>query len=536
MSEQSTWVHLRGDDNNKEPTTINLLLADSTFGTRPACYVDLSKFNASYGDGTTNAPYTFEVSNYPNSYLYDTADPGASVNLPVEKLATVTNKDTAVFAVQSAASVMTAEQKQSATGIDLVSLYAEEAVAQAASTTVRDNSIVINQSNVQALQITAKDVMAAAEQTIAASGVTTQRELSADVKFKTNNSASVTITIDPSAVNTTADNIRVETPHYAVTFSAESIKVNAGNSPLVITITEGGSASASLMSARPTTLLASADNRFAYSMMASTGGGSGITLLAATDTKTYNISFNKPVEENVKVSLPPSPGDPTYQAVTNSKGDAVGGKYNPVTNTLDVKVSTSDTYTIKENKKNFSDISSKSKEMQDAINILASKGIISGTSATAFSPDSPITRAEIAALIVRTLSKYDANAEGGFADVTRSDWFFGACGSAKKHNIMSGTSATTFAPKVNIPKDQIACVAARVLRIEMKYKNPANVNSVLSVYKDASSLAEWSLTDLALATRENLVVKRGDGYFNPTTTMTRGDAAIILYRMFNKIW
>ena len=101
---------------------------------------------------------------------------------------------------------------------------------------------------------------------------------------------------------------------------------------------------------------------------------------------------------------------------------------------------------------------------------------------------------------------------------------------------MNGTSATTFAPNVNIPKDQIVCVAARVLRNEMGYKNPTNINGELGKYKDASSLAEWSRVDIALATRENLVVRHGDGNFRPNTTMTRGDAAIVLYRMFLKIW
>ena len=41
---------------------------------------------------------------------------------------------------------------------------------------------------------------------------------------------------------------------------------------------------------------------------------------------------------------------------------------------------------------------------------------------------------------------------------------------------------------------------------------------------------------ISYTTRENLVVRRTDGMFNGRATMTRGDAAIILYRMFMKIW
>jgi hypothetical protein len=197
---------------------------------------------------------------------------------------------------------------------------------------------------------------------------------------------------------------------------------------------------------------------------------------------------------------------------------------------------TNETFTVKEGKRDFADIAFKSKEMRDAITILATKGIISGTSPTAFSPDSPIKRAEIATLLVRTLSKFDASADGGFSDVKKSDWYFSSAASAKKHGIMGGTDINLFAPEMVIPKDQIVVVAARVLRSEMRYKNPANVGNILSVYTDAKALQDWSLTELALATRENLVVKRSDGSFGPAAPMTRGDAAVILYRLFMKLW
>ena len=240
------------------------------------------------------------------------------MNLPIDKLATITDKDTAVTAVQTAATGLTTEQKQSPTGIDLVTLFAEEAVAQAASTTVSGNGIIVSQSTVQALQLTANDTKTAIEQTLASSGITPKRDISADVKFKATSGASVTITIEPSAAATTADNV-------------------------------------------------------------------------------YGFRCER------------------YCVVR---------RY---------------------------DISGKSKEMQNAIGVLASKGII------------------------------------------------------------NGTSATTFAPKKNIQKDQIVAICARTLRSEMRYKNPSDVSAILGAYTDASSIEQWALTDIALATRENLVVKRTDG-------------------------
>ena len=446
----------------------------------------------------------------PSDYLYNAKDPGASVVLDPTLLASVTDQATAVKAIETQASRLTTEQKQSATGIDLMTLFAAEAISGAASQTVSGGSITIDQSNVQALQNNAASTKTAAEKALSSAGIAVDREMDETVKFKTDETGSVTITVDSSVANTTADNVRIETPEYAITLSKEMIAENTADSPLIITITESN-------------FVAMFD-------------GEGYILVAAAKGKSYDVKFNKTIKEDVKISLPSPDGDNSYVAVFDEGGQVKGGKYNPAIDKVEARINTSGTYTTKENRKDFSDIQSKSAEMQEAIKILAAKGIISGASPTEFSPDAPITRAEIAALITRTLSKLDANADGGFSDVKSNEWFFGAAGSAKRHGIMAGTAETVFSPNVNIPKDQIVAVAARVLKTEQGYRVPNDSVAYLAKYSDNTAIADWAKSDVALATKLNLVVQRTDGSFSPATTMTRGDAAIILYRMFMKIW
>jgi len=425
-------------------------------------------------------------------------------------LASVNDQAAAIKAIETQAARLTTEQKQSPTGIDLMTLFATEAVTNAASQVVSGGSITIDQNNVQALQSNAASTKTAAEKALSSAGIAIDRDMDETVKFKTNETGSVTITVEASAANTTADNVKIETPEYSMTLSREMIAENTNDGVLIITITENKS-------------IAMIDRE-------------GSVFVAAAKGKSYDVKFNKNIKEDVKISLPASTGDNSYTAVFDEGGQVKGGKYNPAIDKVEARINTSGTYTTKENRKDFSDIQNKSAEMQEAIRVLSSKGIINGTSETAFSPDATITRAQIAQLITKTLSKLDANADGGFNDVKSSDWFFGATGSAKEHGIMSGTSATTFSPNVNISKDQIVAVSARVLRNEMSYNNPSNIGSMLNKYSDGSSISEWAKTDVALATQLNLVVQRTDGSFSPTATMTRGDAAIILYRMFMKIW
>ena len=237
----------------------------------------------------------------------------------------------------------------------------------------------------------------------------------------------------------------------------------------------------------------------------------------------------------VTVSFPNADASDEYAAVVDGSGAAVGGKYNPATNSIEARISGSGTYTVKDNPKDFADIKNKSAEMQSAIKLLASKGIINGTSDTAFSPDATISRAEVAALIIRMLGRLDPNADGGFSDVARSAWYYGVAGSSRDYGLINGYEDNTFRATVAIPKDQIFAVAARVLRQEMGYTTPADVNKYLP-YSDASSIPAWARDDLAVATMANLIMRRTDGTFDPNEQMTRGDAAIGVMRLYEKIW
>jgi hypothetical protein len=260
----------------------------------------------------------------------------------------------------------------------------------------------------------------------------------------------------------------------------------------------------------------------------------------SSKNKSYKVTLSKPANVDFKVTLSPAGGDTAYQAVIKADGPekdtAVWSKYNPATKKIEARIRDAGTYMVKENKVSFNDVSGKSAEMQKAINLLASKSIIKGTSMTTFSPDSPINRAEITALVMRVISKINPNTDGKFTDVKKSDWFFSAVGSAKAKNIVNGKSATTFAPFDTISKVEIIAITARTLKSEMKYKDANNPDTYLNNYKDKKSLPDWCLKEVSLATRENLIVKRTDGNFNPNTNMTRGDAAIVLYRLFEKIW
>ncbi len=259
------------------------------------------------------------------------------------------------------------------------------------------------------------------------------------------------------------------------------------------------------------------------------------TTAMSSNTKKLTVNFDTDKTQSVKISFPGLSADAKYMAIVDENGNPVGGRYNPATGAIEAKISESGVYQIVNNEKDFEDIKHLSEEMQESIKILASKGIIEGTSAKEFSPEDSISRAEVAALLLRVLSQVDPNADGGFVDVKKSDWFYGTAGSSKAYGMILGFEDNTFRGNVTIAKDQILAIASRVLQREMKYIAPEKPEEWLT-FTDASSIADWAAKDIALTTMANIITRTADNKIHATENMTRGDAALIIMRLFYKIW
>ena len=441
---------------------------------------------------------------------------------------------------------MTAAEKTSSEAIDRATLFAEDEILKSASKNVSGGTITVNQAQMQDLQKQAALAKELIENVFEKSDIDLAREIRVGARLIVENNKNA-ITFQSSLSNTALDMIEINAPGYAVSMSKESIKDNTRQGNFTITIEEidtPASVSSVSVSTGSGILLHDLNKQLYY------GGGKsdksnksdkifaqGNNYIAnSSKGKSYQVVLSKPANSDFKVILDPADGDTAYQAVVKPDNTAVWSKYNPMTKKVEARIRESNTYTVKENKINFGDVSKKSAEMQKAITVLASKSIIKGTSQTTFSPDQTINRAELTALIIRIISQVDPNADGKFDDVKKNDWFFGEVSSAKNKGIVQGKSATMFHPYDTISKVEIIAISARTLRSEMKYKDTKNQDTYLNKYGDRSDLPDWCLKEVSLATRENLIVQRTDGKFNPNTSMTRGDAAIVLYRLFEKIW
>ncbi len=106
------------------------------------------------------------------------------------------------------------------------------------------------------------------------------------------------------------------------------------------------------------------------------------------------------------------------------------------------------------NAENFQDIENNT-QLENVVRELMSYGIINGYKDGTFKPENKLTRAEVCAIITRTLENgRNSNSSGitlsKFGDLTSEHWAYNYIMSANKYDIITGYDDNTFRPNNNI--------------------------------------------------------------------------------------
>lgn len=179
----------------------------------------------------------------------------------------------------------------------------------------------------------------------------------------------------------------------------------------------------------------------------------------------------------------------------------------------------------------FADVDSGLKWADEAIGALYAKGIIQGTSDTTFSPERNVTRADFVVLMVRALG-LKAGYEGSFMDVQPDDYYYEALAIAKKLGIINGLEDGRFNPRGEISRQDMMVIAARALEAVNKLAAEGNKED-LKRFADASDVAEYAAAQIAALVKEGIVEGDGSSLY-PTSTATRAEAAVLIYRIYKK--
>lgn len=171
------------------------------------------------------------------------------------------------------------------------------------------------------------------------------------------------------------------------------------------------------------------------------------------------------------------------------------------------------------------------------IRILIAKDIFGGYGPGVYKPNKTVTRAEFAALVVRTLELQSVQAsefsvasvaEPLFKDVKPGEWYFAAVDAAVKAGIVGGYPDNTFLPNNEISRQEMAAMIMRALSTRSVYSQPATLD-----FKDVDKINPIFTDAVQRLVFLGIMSGYADQTFGPKTKTTRGQTAAVLNRMIN---
>ena len=177
----------------------------------------------------------------------------------------------------------------------------------------------------------------------------------------------------------------------------------------------------------------------------------------------------------------------------------------------------------------FTDVPGEDNWAHAGIDYCVANGLMSGVGGNLFAPKKTTTRAQIVQILYNLEGEPRVYGSTPFTDLT-NDWYKDAILWAYQTGVVAGTSGTTFDPDLPVTREQIAVILMEYTSRVLGLKNlctPAD----LSRYPDAGSVSDWAKNAMADAVALGLISGASNGgqtLLEPQGSATREQVATIL--------
>ena len=142
-----------------------------------------------------------------------------------------------------------------------------------------------------------------------------------------------------------------------------------------------------------------------------------------------------------------------------------------------------------------------------------------------------MTRAMLVTVLYRLEGKPTVRGRSGFSDVVVNSYYEDAVTWAADNGIVNGTGTTTFSPDTNVTREQLAAILYRYAQYK-KYSTKASAS--LNGFSDAQSVSSYAKTPLEWAVAEKLV-NGANGKLMPKGDASRAQVAAIFHRFVENV-
>lgn len=164
----------------------------------------------------------------------------------------------------------------------------------------------------------------------------------------------------------------------------------------------------------------------------------------------------------------------------------------------------------------FSDVSADS-WYAEAVMYCREHSLMFGTSDTTFAPKNNLTRAQLATVLYRIAGSPAVTGRDAFTDTPDGAWYADAVLWASQQNLVGGYGGGLFGPNDPVSREQMTTILWR------NAGSPAAGGN--SNYNDASTISAYATTAVAWASANSIVRPTSSGVFSPRASATRAQVA-----------
>lgn len=168
----------------------------------------------------------------------------------------------------------------------------------------------------------------------------------------------------------------------------------------------------------------------------------------------------------------------------------------------------------------------------DAVKYAYVQGLMTGTSATTFAPNGTMNRAMIVTVLYRLEKSPAVTGASKFTDVPAGQWYSDAVAWAAANKIVNGYDETTFGPMNAVTREQMAAILFRYEQV--KGLENVTLEENLNRFPDQNKISAYAIPALQWAVGQKIINGNADGTLDPTGTATRAQVAQIFTNLLNK--
>jgi hypothetical protein len=206
-------------------------------------------------------------------------------------------------------------------------------------------------------------------------------------------------------------------------------------------------------------------------------------------------------------------------------------RYDPAAKSIQFQPHQFGTYAAVHRGVNFTDLTGVG-WAKESIEALAAREAVSGIGGGQFHPEGKVTRAEFVAMLMNTLDLTRGEAKSTLKDVEPGSWYSAALASAQELGIVQGREDGSFGIHEEISRQDMAVVLYRLIRqLEggQKQEGPSGA------FADEQELAGYAREAVHFLKQAGIVDGVGEGRFAPHEASSRAQAAVLIYRMYQRM-